>query len=335
MKRENEIVVDYLTAQEIQGYHSQGMTSITVNSMPRLTDEAKDLLEKIDFQIVVKSPDNHERKPESPGSHPAAFRKRKPFRELLQAENKLLGMFIQIGHPVVTEFVGKLGFDFLVIDCEHSAMHIETIQLMLQSLAASTTYGIVRIPAIKTEYIARYLDAGADGIVIPQVRTREDIELIKNAAFYPPEGKRGIGPGRVYDFGLKLNDMQDDPNQNTAIIVQIETTEALENLDQIISTDFLDLFFIGPGDLSMNLGRYSDFTHPRLKKEICNIVKKAKANKKKAGIFAGDFKAAGQWLMDGLDMVVINSELGLMGQTIKSGLDQLKTSLENNQQRYN
>ena len=300
------------------------MTSISVDVMPRLTDEAKDLLEKIDFQILVRSPEAIRKKSVDHGPQMGISPKRKPFKAILQEDKKLVGTFIQIGHPVVTEFVGKLGFDFLIIDSEHSAMHIETIQLMLQSLAASTTYGIVRIPAIKNEYIARYLDAGADGIVIPQVRTYEEIEVIKNAAFYPPKGKRGIGPGRASDFGLKLNNMQEDPNKDTAIIIQIETIEALENLDQIISTDFLDMVFIGPGDLSMNLGKFSDYTHPKIKEEIANIIKRSKATRKKVGIFAGNFKEAEKWLIEGLDMVVINSELGLMGQIIKTSLDKLK-----------
>jgi len=225
----------------------------------------------------------------------------------------------------MTEFVGKLGFDFVLIDSEHSAMQIETIQAMLQGLSATPTYGVVRIPKISSEYIATYLDAGADAIVVPQVRTVEDVLRVQEAALYPPEGKRGIGPGRATDFGLRIMERKVDPNKDTVVIIQIETREALEDLEKILAVKFHDMVFIGPGDLSMNLGVFGEFSNPILTEEIANIIRKSKEAKKKVGIFAGNIEMAAQWLKQGVDMVTINSELGLLAQYVKQSLGKLES----------
>lgn len=322
-------MADYLTAQDIGQYLERGMKSITVDEMPRLTDEARDLLEEIDFQIIVRPSKGLSKTSEKNALCAITPSQRKSFKALLMEDRKLVGTFIQVGHSVMAEFVGKLGFDFLVIDSEHSAMHIETIQSLLQGLKASPTYGLVRIPTIRYEHIARCLDAGADGLLIPQVRSPEDLEQIREAAFYPPEGRRGIGPGRSSDFGLNLMNMKNDPNRDLALIVQIETKEALDHIDRIISSDFIDMVFVGPGDLSMNLGVFGQFSNPIMTREVSNIIERSKFHRRKIGMFAANFEDAARWLEEGMDMVVINSELGLMGQFVQQGLGRLRSLLGN------
>ncbi|MBM4305345.1 MAG: hypothetical protein FJ123_01285 [Deltaproteobacteria bacterium] len=317
---------EYLTAKEIENYFARGMTSITVERMPMLTDEAKEAIKRFNFEIKVQ-PSAGATPAKGPSSPPASTCGRAKFKQRLQREKPLVGTFIQIAHPVMTEFVGKLGFDFVLIDSEHSAMHIETIQSMLQSLSATPTYGIVRIPTISPEYIATYLDAGADAIVVPQVRTVEDVLRVQEAALYPPEGKRGIGPGRATDFGLRIMERKVAPNKDTVVIIQIETREALENLDAILSVGFYDMVFIGPGDLSMNLGVFGEFANPILTGEIERIIQRSKPYKKKIGIFAGNMDMAIQWLGRGVDLVAINSELGLLAQYVKQSLKNLESHL--------
>jgi 4-hydroxy-2-oxoheptanedioate aldolase len=317
---------EYLTAKEIENYFARGMTSITVERMPMLTDEAKEAIKRFNFEIKVR-PSAGATPAKGPSSPPASTCGRAKFKQRLQREKPLVGTFIQIAHPVMTEFVGKLGFDFVLIDSEHSAMHIETIQSMLQSLSATPTYGIVRIPTISPEYIATYLDAGADAIVVPQVRTVEDVLRVQEAALYPPEGKRGIGPGRATDFGLRIMERKVAPNKDTVVIIQIETREAVENLDKILAVEFYDMVFIGPGDLSMNLGIFGEFSNPILTEEIANIIRKSKEFRKKIGIFASNVEMAAQWLKQGVDLVAINSELGLLAQYVKQSLKNLESHL--------
>lgn len=315
---------EILTAREIEEYFARGLKSIVVEEMPILTDEARDAMKRLDFEIKVQPSGGATKIKDPAAPSPAVSKCRGSFKERLQKGKPLLGTFIQTPHPVMAEFVGKLGFDFLLIDSEHSAMHIETIQSMLQGIAATPSFGIVRIPTISYEYIASTLDAGADAIVIPQVRDVEDILKVQEAALYPPEGKRGIGPGRATSFGLSIMERKVAPDRDTVVIIQIETREALENLEKILSVKFYDMVFIGPGDLSMNLGVFGEFSNPILTDEISNIIRKSREYEKKVGIFAGNIEMAVQWLKQGVDLVTINSELGLLAQYVKQSLGKLE-----------
>ena len=317
---------EILTAREIEEYVARGLKSIVVKEMPILTDEARDAMKRLDFEIKVQPSGVATKIKEPTAPSPVVSKcRRSSFKERLQQGKPLVGTFIATAHPVMTEFVGKLGFDFLLIDSEHSAMHIETIQSMLQGLAATPSFGIVRIPTISYEYIASCLDAGADAILVPQVRGVEDVLRVRDAALYPPEGKRGIGPGRATDFGLNIMERKVAPNKDTVVILQIETREAVQNLDKILDVEFYDMIFVGPGDLSMNLGVFGEFSNPILTGEIANIIRKSKEARKKVGIFAGNIEMAAQWLKQGVDLITINSELGLLAQYVKQSLGKLET----------
>jgi 4-hydroxy-2-oxoheptanedioate aldolase len=315
---------EYLTAREIQEYYARGQRQLVVDRMPFLTDEAKEVIQKLGFQIILQPEGGNLTPKESDAQCPSVC-SRRSFKERLYTGEQLVGTFIQTPHPVATEFAGKLGFDFLLIDTEHSAMHIETVQSMLQSLAATPTYGIVRIPSIRPEHIASCLDAGADAIVVPQVRTVKDVLQVQNAALYPPEGMRGIGPGRATDFGLRIQEKKEAPNKDIVVVVQIETKEALDRLDDILAVAFYDMVFVGPGDLSMNLGVFGEFSHPLLTGEIERILKRAKERNKKTGIFAPNVELALKWLGFGVDLVTLGSDLGLFAQSAKQDLSKLRS----------
>ena len=314
---------EYLTAREIQEYYARGQTSLVVDRMPFLTDEAREVIGKLGFQIIIRPSDRTLESKESDAQRSSVCSHRS-FKERLHAGKQLVGTFIQTPHPVATEFAGKLGFDFLLIDMEHSAMHIETVQSMLQSLASTPAYGIVRIPSIRPENIASCLDAGADAIVVPQVRTVKDVVQVQNAALYPPEGMRGIGPGRATDFGLRIQEKKDRPNKDTVVVLQIETKEALDHLDELLAVPFYDMVFVGPGDLSMNLGIFGEFSHPLLTGETERVFRRAKECKKKTGIFAPSVELALKWLELGVDLVTLSSDLGLLARSAKKDLSLLE-----------
>jgi 4-hydroxy-2-oxoheptanedioate aldolase len=311
---------EYLTAQEIASYHAQGLTTIEVETMPSLTDEARELAAKLGFKVKLK--EGREAGARGAGAErPYPCEKRRPFGEVLNEDRVLVGTFVQVAHPVLVEYAGKLGFDFLVVDCEHSAMNLESVQSMLQALGATPAYGVVRIPSIASQNIAVYLDMGADAILVPQLRTLGDLALIESAALYPPAGKRGIGPGRAVGYGAGLGERARNPNKDTVVILQIETKEAIEHLEDILESDLFPMVFIGPGDLSMNLGVFGEFSSPVLLREITRIVRIAKKKRKKLGIFSLSAEGAAVWLKEGVDMVVINSDLGLMGEAMKNSLE--------------
>ena len=215
-----------------------------------------------------------------------------------------------------------MGFDFLCIDAEHNAIQLETIQKMLQGLKATPTYGMVRIPTLSYEYVSGTLDIGADALLIPQIRTMDDILRLKEFSQYPPIGRRGCGPSRLWDYGDGIMQLagQADRNCTTNIVVQLETVQAVEHIDEIVKSDFIDMFFIGPGDLSMDMGIFGQFGNPRLTDTILMLREKTAAAGKRLGIFAGSFEAAQSWYQKGFDMCIVNSELGLMGAAISGDM---------------
>jgi len=261
------------------------------------------------------------------GSAHGGLTVRYPFRDFLRNNPApIVGTFIGTPHPVITEFIGHLGFDFLTIDSEHNAMHLETVQRMLQGLSACNTYGMVRVPGITYEAIAGALDIGADAILVPQIRTVDDIMKIKAFSQYPPKGRRGVGPGRSVIYGNTIGKLAEQSNTGVGIVIQLETVQAVQNIDDILraADDFVDMFFIGPGDLSMDMGIFAQFSNPKLIDTIMMLRERTKAAGKKLGIFAGDFDAACKWLDKGFDMVIINSELGLLGMSISNGLSKVR-----------
>jgi 4-hydroxy-2-oxoheptanedioate aldolase len=314
-----------LTADEIKRLYDAGQRTVHCEEAPVLTDLAKELLERLDVKIVVGGKLSGERT-EAPAATPPLAKEK--MKNLLNSGRKLCGTFMGTPHPSLCEVVGKLGFDFLLIDSEHSAMSIETVQSMLMATELTPACGTVRVPTIAYEYIAGMLDSGAEALLIPQVRTVEDVVKIRDYSMYPPAGKRGIGPGRASSYGMSIMEKaKGNPNADTCVMLQIETLEALENLEAIAEFNFFDLLFVGPGDLSMNLGVFGQFDHPMLKDAIDRVFAVCQKRGKKSGIFAGNMQGAEKWFHYGFDMVVVNSEIGLLAEAVRSGLSSLRRAL--------
>lgn len=331
---------EIFTRDDVLKYHQKGLKTIYVEEMPILTDLARETLNSLQMEIAVgrqaaQAPSVSTPAAAPPAGAPVARQlstptlNKRPFRDLICSNQKLMGTFIGTPHPVMTEFVGHMGFDFLCIDAEHNAMHLETVQKMLQSLQGTPTYGMVRVPTLSYEYVTGALDIGADALLIPQIRTMDDINRLREYSQYPPVGRRGCGPSRLWDYGDSIGQLASggDMNSTTNIVVQLETVQAVENLDEIVKTDFVDMFFIGPGDLSMDMGIFAQFSNPRLVDTIMMIREKTAAAGKRLGVFAGSFEAAQSWCEKGFDMCIINSELALMSSAIAGGMKQLRAAI--------
>ena len=337
-----------LTRSEILSYHQKGINVIQLEEMPLLTDLAKEELNRLGMKIAVGSTASIAQsaapagaaagRPASGGVYGSGatqdFSKsvRAPFRDVICSSKKLIGTFVGTPHPVMTEYLGHLGFDFLCIDAEHNAIHLSELQKMLQGLQVSrVTYGMIRIPTLSYEYVSGTLDIGADALLIPQIRTVDDIRRLRQYSQYPPRGIRGCGPSRRWEYGDTIGTLGSAPdvNRTTNIVVQLETVSAVENIDAILqeSSDFVDMFFIGPGDLSMDMGIFGQSTNPRLVDTIMMLREKTRAAGKRLGIFAGNFQAAQGWYEKGFDMTIINSELALMGTAISRDMKTLRSSI--------
>jgi len=207
--------------------------------------------------------------------------------EKLKKRKPSLGTWIEIGHPDVTEVLGNLGLDWFVIDMEHSIHSVERAQVLMQAMATSLTLPFVRVPWNDMVMIKRVLDIGAYGVVIPMVNTKEEAVNAVKACRYPQKGGlRGIGPRRAINYGFDTEyfRMIDD---ELLIAIQIETETAINNLEDILSVDGIDVAFVGPWDLSMSLGVFQQFDHPKLKKALETVLDKTK----EAGVAPGVYSS--------------------------------------------
>lgn len=341
----------YITAAEITACHTKGEKLFVCAGDAVLTDLAREEMNKLGIELVKQGDSKSAgawapppAAPQAPAPAPAkaqgggiygvqgfepaaSLTQKRPFKEVLHSGRKIAGTFIGTPHPVMTEFAGKLGFDFLCIDAEHTPVHLATLQEMLQSMGNTPTYGVVRVPVISYQYMSGALDVGADALLIPQIRSSQDIDLIEQSCLYPPQGRRGIGPSRATAYGLEIGKKGQEPNKDTAVIIQIETKEVLDHLDAVIAREVVDMVFIGPGDLSMNLGVFGQTGHPVMVEQIGRIQETAGKYGKPIGIFAGNMEAAANWLDKGFDMVLINSELGLLGEHVSGRMAALRAHM--------
>jgi len=229
---------------------------------------------------------------------------------------------VTIGHPDVAEMLGKVGFDYINFDMQHAPLNIETVQMMMQALGGSQSTPIVRVPWNDYALINSALDAGAQGIIIPFVNTREDLERAIRAASYPPKGIRSYGPRRA---SLIYPDYVSTSNEEILVMPQIETKEALENLNEdILSVEGVEVFFVGPYDLSMSLGVFAQWDHPIMEKALTKIIEVAESCGKKAGLLA-PIEDVGKTLKRGFKLITIGRDFGYLMQAATESLQKAKS----------
>lgn len=205
-------------------------------------------------------------------------------KEKLKKGQAVIGTFISLGHPDVTELLSRLGFDWLLIDGEHSPISLETMQQMMQAMNGSNCTPIVRPQWNDIVIIKRILDIGAHGVLIPWVNTKEEAEYAVSACKYPPKGLRGYGPRRA---GLFDPDYFQTANDEILVIVQIETRKAVSNVDDILSVEGIDACFVGPLDLALSFGLSSPkWDDPEYMGAFDRVLEAAKKFGKPAGMFA-------------------------------------------------
>lgn len=204
-------------------------------------------------------------------------------KEKAMAGKPVIGTFCGIGHPVITEILSGVGFDWLLLDSEHANLGLETMQVMMQAMSGTTCTPMVRPQWNDMVTIKRILDIGAHGLLIPWLNTKEEAESAVSACTYPPEGVRGCGPLRAARFDP---DYLQTANDELFIIAQVETPQAIDNLDDILSVKGIDACYIGPQDLAMNLGLgRPDWDNPKYLECFDRVLEIAKKHGKPAGMF--------------------------------------------------
>ncbi len=205
-------------------------------------------------------------------------------QRLLNGET-LNGCWLNLGSAVTAEIVGLSGFDWVLIDLEHGAGSESTTLSQIQALEHTHAGVIVRAESTEPQRIHRVLDMGAEGVMCPKVRNAEEALKVVKGLHYPPFGNRGVAKMvRATQFAQNFNDYYQKSRDQILGVVQIETIEVLSHLDEVAAIDGVDVLFIGPADLSMELGIFGQFDHPVFVETLNKIVDAAKKANKAVGI---------------------------------------------------
>ena len=207
-----------------------------------------------------------------------------PVKQKLKEGRITFGGWITLAHTAIAEIMAKSGFEWLAIDMEHSVIGIQDVEPLIQVIEASGCVPLVRLSSNDPVLTKRVMDAGAYGVIVPMVNTRDDAERAVRAVKYPPEGERGVGLYRAQDFGVSFEQYKDSINQESLVIVQIEHKDAVENIHSILSVKGVDGLIIGPYDISGSLGVMGELDHPLVKQARQKVLSAAKEVKVAAGI---------------------------------------------------
>lgn len=183
--------------------------------------------------------------------------KRNRMKEKLRAGEPVFGVSVMIPSPQVVEMIAAAGFDWVLLDCEHGTLTIESVELMAIAAEASGITAIARPVSRSPEHILQVLDRGVMGVQVPHVNTAEEAREVIAAVKYHPLGRRGLAAGTraaVYDAHGTLADYVKAANEATLIAIQLEDRAAIDNIDELLKVDGIDVFFIGPSDLSQSMG---------------------------------------------------------------------------------
>ena len=233
------------------------------------------------------------------------------FRQDLLAKRRLIGCWSSLGSPIVTEVLGVIGFDWLLLDAEHAPNDVLSLIPQLMALKDSVSAPVVRPPWNDAVTIKRLLDAGFYNFLIPFVQTVEEARAAVAATRYPPQGIRGVSVAhRSNRFGT-IQNYQQVINDNIAVIVQIETPAAAAHAGGIAAVDGVDCLFVGPSDMAASCGHLGNAGHPEVQEIIAQVFAAAAGAGKPAGILAPVEADARRYMELGASFVAVGSDLGL------------------------
>ena len=235
------------------------------------------------------------------------------FKQALREGKTQIGCWASFADAYATEIMGTTGFDWLVIDGEHSPNDLQTISQQIQVLQHVPSEAVVRLPIGNEWLIKQVLDAGCQTILVPLVETAEQAHNLAQAMRYPPDGIRGMGGAGARATGFSsIPDYVTTANDQVCLLVQVETVKAMENLDDILKTDGVDGVFIGPADLSADMGHPGNSGHPDVADAIRTGLGKIAASDKAAGILALNDDTAQTYLEWGAQFLAVGIDVALL-----------------------
>lgn len=236
------------------------------------------------------------------------------FKSAIAAGKLQLGLWSGLSNNITVEVLANSGFDWLLLDTEHSPNELPMVHSQLQAIAHGKAHPIVRPPWNDTVTIKRYLDLGVQTLLIPFVQNAHEAHQAVAATRYPPLGVRGFSAAaRASDYG-RVKDYHRRCEEQLCVLLQVETPYALANIEAIAGVDGVDGIFIGPGDLSASMGYLGQPMHPEVVTAIDEAVRRIRGCGKQAGILVSDETLARHYIAIGCTFVAVGSDIGILAR---------------------
>ncbi len=244
-------------------------------------------------------------------------------RQRLQEKAPLLGTLQALPATEVTEMLMAAGFQWLWVDMEHSPIEIHSMQRILQT-AQNACHCIVRTPSHDEIWFKKILDAGADGIIVPQVRNAEEVERLMQFCKYPPMGKRSVGLARAQGYGNRFVQYVANANEEVAVVLQIEHIDAVRNIDSIIAVPGVDAVIVGPYDLSASMGKTGQVNDPEVQEKVEHVRRVCLDANMTLGIFTTQPDEVETLAKKGYRLICLGVDTMFLGAALKDALKNVK-----------
>ncbi|WP_170334156.1 HpcH/HpaI aldolase family protein [Ruegeria arenilitoris] len=241
------------------------------------------------------------------------------FKQALIKGKRVIGCWNSFAEPVAAEIMGTAGFDWLVVDGEHAPNDIRSLRDQLMALAASPSHPVVRVPVGDTALIKMVLDIGAQTILVPMVNSAEQARELVRACRYPPEGLRGVGAGAARATGYgSVTDYIQTADEQICLLVQVENRAGMAALDDILQVEGVDGVFIGPADLSTDMGFQGNSAAPEVRATIADAITRINAAGKAPGILGTNDEANQAYLEMGAQFLAVGIDVMLLAQAARA-----------------
>lgn len=226
----------------------------------------------------------------------------------------VVGSWVSLSDPASAEMTAGVGFDFALVDMEHAPSTFETITDLARGVDAADgdAAAVARVPWNDPVAIKRVLDTGVDGVMVPMVGSAEEARSFVEATRYPPDGVRGVAAARAADYGLSFEEYVETANEEILTIAQIETTAGLENVEEIVAVEGLDALFVGPADLSTNLGVFGEFESDTFRDAVERVLDTAHDAGVPVSTLATSPDLITEWVDMGFDFLMAGSDAGYL-----------------------
>ena len=250
-------------------------------------------------------------------------------KQRLRAGEVAYGAWLSLTDPVAAEAMASAGFDFVMIDCEHAPIGLESLQVMLMAFKGEKSVPIVRVPWNDQVLIKQILDLGAEGILIPNVKSADETRAAVAACHYPPKGIRGFGPRRAARFGQETDAYMQMIEESLIVIPQIEDVKAAAEIEAILDVPGVDALCIGPNDLSGSAGVLRQHDHPVVADAIDRVLKAANARGVAVcpGVVVAPDKAKALALR-GMRLMLCTADLDLIANGARAALARTRGAVE-------